>query len=71
MDISEYTLKEISKNTSEEILRETLEEKPKEITDNNKYLKMITKYKEQINYLKNEFKIWSKDISDKFESIID
>lgn len=37
----------------------------------NKYLKMITKYKEQINYLKNEFKIWSKDISDKFESIID
>ena len=37
----------------------------------NKYLKMITKYKEQINYLKNEFKIWSKDISEKFESIID
>jgi hypothetical protein len=39
--------------------------------DENKYTKMISRYKEQLTYLDNEFKTWSKDISDKFESIID
>jgi len=39
--------------------------------DENKYTKMISRYKEQLTYLDNEFKTWSKVISEKFESIID
>jgi len=36
----------------------------------NKYVKMITKYKEQVGYLQNEFNIWSKATAEKFDSIV-
>ena len=36
----------------------------------NPYVKMITKYKEQVGYLQNEFKIWSKATAEKFDSIV-
>ena len=36
----------------------------------NQYVKMITKYKEQVGYLQNEFKIWSKATAEKFDSIV-
>jgi hypothetical protein len=36
----------------------------------NQYVKMITKYKEQIAYLQNEFNIWSKATAEKFDSIV-
>ena len=36
----------------------------------NQYVKMITKYKEQVGYLQNEFNIWSKAIAEKFDSIV-
>jgi predicted oxidoreductase (fatty acid repression mutant protein) len=35
----------------------------------NQYVKMITKYKEQMAYLQNEFNIWSKATTEKFDSI--
>jgi hypothetical protein len=35
----------------------------------NQYVKMITKYKEQVAYLQNEFNIWSKATTEKFDSI--
>ena len=36
----------------------------------NQYVKMITKYKEQVGYLQNEFNIWSKATAEKFDSIV-
>ena len=36
----------------------------------NQYVKMITKYKEQVGYLQNEFIIWSKATAEKFDSIV-
>ena len=36
----------------------------------NPYVKMITKYKEQVGYLQNEFIIWSKATAEKFDSIV-
>jgi predicted oxidoreductase (fatty acid repression mutant protein) len=36
----------------------------------NQYVKMITKYKEQMAYLQNEFNIWSKATAEKFDSIL-
>ena len=36
----------------------------------NQYVKMITKYKEQVGYLQNEFFIWSKATAEKFDSIV-
>jgi predicted oxidoreductase (fatty acid repression mutant protein) len=36
----------------------------------NQYVKMITKYKEQMAYLQNEFNIWSKATTEKFDSIV-
>jgi hypothetical protein len=36
----------------------------------NQYAKSITKYKEQIIYLDNEFKLWSKATIEKFSSIV-
>ena len=36
----------------------------------NPYVKMITKYKEQVGYLQNEFFIWSKATAEKFDSIV-
>ena len=36
----------------------------------NQYVKLITKYKEQITYLENEFKNWSKATSEKFDAIL-
>jgi hypothetical protein len=36
----------------------------------NQYVKMITKYKEQMAYLQNEFNIWSKATAEKFDSIV-
>lgn len=36
----------------------------------NQYVKLISKYKEQITYLENEFKNWSKTTSEKFDAII-
>lgn len=36
----------------------------------NQYVKMITKYKDQVGYLQNEFKIWSKATAEKFDSIV-
>jgi hypothetical protein len=36
----------------------------------NPYVKMITKYKEQVGYLQNEFNIWSKATAEKFDSIV-
>ena len=36
----------------------------------NQYVKMITKYKEQVSYLQNEFNIWSKATAEKFDSIV-
>ena len=36
----------------------------------NQYVKMITKYKEQVGYLQNEFNIWSKATAVKFDSIV-
>lgn len=36
----------------------------------NQYAKSITKYKEQIIYLGNEFKLWSKATIEKFSSIV-
>lgn len=36
----------------------------------NQYVKLISKYKEQITYLENEFKYWSKTTSEKFDAII-
>lgn len=36
----------------------------------NQYVKLIIKYKEQTAYLNNEFKIWSKVTSEKFDAIL-
>ena len=36
----------------------------------NQYVKIITKYKEQVGYLQNEFNIWSKATAEKFDSIV-
>lgn len=36
----------------------------------NQYVKMITKYKEQVGYLQNEFNKWSKATAEKFDSIV-
>jgi hypothetical protein len=36
----------------------------------NQYVKMITKYKEQMAYLQNEFKLWAKVTAEKFDSIL-
>ena len=36
----------------------------------NQYVKLITKYKEQIAYLENEFKLWAKVTAEKFDSIL-
>lgn len=36
----------------------------------NQYVKLIVKYKEQIAYLDNEFKAWSKVTSEKFDTIL-
>ena len=36
----------------------------------NQYVKMMTKYKEQMAYLQNEFNIWSKATAEKFDSIL-
>ena len=36
----------------------------------NQYVKMITKYKEQVGYLQNEFNIWSNPTAEKFDSIV-
>lgn len=36
----------------------------------NQYVKLITKYDEQIAYLDNEFKVWSKLTCEKFDAIL-
>lgn len=36
----------------------------------HQYVKLIIKYKEQITYLENEFKNWSKATSEKFDAIL-
>jgi len=36
----------------------------------NQYTRLVTKYKEQIIYLDNEFKLWSKATIKKFASIV-
>jgi len=36
----------------------------------NQYVKLITKYKEQIAYLENEFKLWAKVTAEKFDTIV-
>ena len=36
----------------------------------NQYVKLITKYKEQIAYLENEFKLWAKLTAEKFDTIV-
>lgn len=36
----------------------------------NQYVKLITKYDEQIAYLDNEFKTWSKLTCEKFDAIL-
>ena len=36
----------------------------------HQYVKMIVKYKEQVGYLQNEFKIWAKVTAEKFETIV-
>ena len=36
----------------------------------NQYINMITKYKEQVAYLQNEFNIWSKATAEKFDSSV-
>jgi hypothetical protein len=37
---------------------------------NNQYVKLIIKYKEQIAYLENEFKLWAKVTAEKFDTIV-
>ena len=36
----------------------------------NQYVKLITKYKEQLAYLENEFKLWAKVTAEKFDTIV-